>query len=474
MAREYDAVVVGSGPNGLVAAVTLARAGWKVLVLEAADRPGGGTRSEELTLPGLTHDVCSAIHPLAVGSPAFRALPLHEHGLTWVHPDVPLVHPLDGGDAVVLDRSVDVTAQGLGADGDAYRRLFEPLVSAGMGLVDDLLSPLRIPPRHPLAVARYGLDGIRSTVAVARSRFETEEARALFAGLSGHSMLSLRAPMTAGFGMVLAALGHLVGWPMPRGGSQSIASALVSLLEAHDGEVVTGRRVTSLHDLPDARATMLDVTPRQVLHLFGYQLPPRYARRLARYRHGVGVWKVDWALDAPIPWSAPECRRAATVHLGATLPEIAAAEDEVQAGRHPRRPLVLLVQPTLFDDTRAPAGMHTAWAYCHVPNGSTVDMTAHIEDQVERFAPGFRTTILARHVMSPSGLEAHDANYVGGDINGGVADIRQFAARPVASLHPWRLPVKGMYLCSASTPPGGGVHGMCGWQAAREALRRER
>jgi phytoene dehydrogenase-like protein len=471
VSREYDAVVVGSGPNGLTAAVTLAGAGWKVLVLEAADRPGGGTRSEELTLPGVTHDVCSAIHPLGIGSPAFRALPLHEHGLSWLHPEVPLAHPLDGGVAVVLDRSIDVTARGLGADEDAYRRLFSPLVTSGMGLVDDLLSPLAIPPRHPVAVARYGLSGIRSTVALADSRFRTEEARALFAGLSGHSMLSLHAPMSAGYGMVLAALGHLVGWPMARGGSQRIASALVSLLHAHGGEIATGHRVTALGELPDARATMLDVTPRQAVELVGDQLPGPYARRLARYRYGAGVWKVDWALDAPIPWSSPDCARAATVHLGGTLPEIAEAENEVQAGRHPRRPLVLLVQPTLFDDTRAPGGTHTAWAYCHVPNGSMVDMTEQIEAQVERFAPGFHETILARHVMSPAALEAHDANYVGGDINGGVGDFRQFVARPVPSLHPWRLPVDGLYLCSSSTPPGGGVHGMCGWHAAREALR---
>jgi phytoene dehydrogenase-like protein len=455
-----------------MAAVTLARADWKVLVLEAADRPGGGTRSEELTLPDVTHDVCSAIHPLGVGSPAFRALSLQEHGLSWVHPDVPLAHPLDGGVALVLDRSVDVTARGLGGDADAYRRLFAPLVDSGIGLVDDLLSPVDIRPRHPVAVGRYGLTGIRSAVAVAGSRFETEGARALFAGLSGHSMLSLHAPMTAGYGMVLATLGHLVGWPMARGGSQSIASALVSLLQAHGGEIVTGQRVTALRDLPGARATMLDVTPRQVVQLAGDQLPERYARRLVRYRHGVGVWKVDWALDGPIPWSAPDCARAATVHVGGTLPEIAEAEDEVQAGRHPLRPLVLLVQQTLFDDTRAPPGTHTAWAYCHVPNGSTVDMTERIEAQVERFAPGFRETIVARHVMSPAALEAHDANYVGGDINGGVGDFRQFVARPVASLHPWRLPVDGLYLCSSSTPPGGGVHGMCGWHAAREALRR--
>ena len=470
---EWDAVVVGAGPNGLVAAITLADAGWRVLVVEAADRPGGGMRSAELTLPGVVHDVCSAIHPLGIGSPALRALPLGDHGLEWVQPDVPLAHALDGGGAALLHRSVDETAEGLGVDGPAYRRLFAPLVRAGFDLTDGLLAPLTIPPRHPLALGRYGIAGIAPATWLVRRRFTTDAAGGLFAGLAGHSILSLRAPVTAGYGLMLGVLGHLVGWPMARGGSQSIADALVSLLESRGGRVECGRRVSSLDELPSARAVLLDVTPRQVVEIAGARLPDRYRRRLGRYRYGAGVFKLDWALDGPIPWSNPDCARAATVHLGGTVEEVAHAEAEVQAGRHAARPFVLLVQSTLFDATRAPAGTHTAWAYCHVPNGSTVDMTARIEDQIERFAPGFRDRVVARHAMAPAAMEAHDANYIGGDINGGVADLRQFVARPTLGLHPWATPVDGLYLCSSSTPPGGGVHGMCGRLAAAEVLRRQ-
>lgn len=470
---EWDAVVVGAGPNGLVAAVTLAGAGWRVLVVEAADRPGGGMRSAELTLPGVVHDVCSAIHPLGIGSPALRDLPLEEHGLEWVHPDVPLAHALQGGRAALLHRSVDETAAGLGVDGPSYRRLFSPLVRAGFDLTDGLLSPLTIPPRHPVALARYGISGILPATWLARARFRTDTAAGLFAGLAGHSILSLGAPVTAGYGLMLGVLGHLVGWPMARGGSQSIADALVSLLEARGGRVECGRRITSLDELPPARAVVLDVTPRQAVDIAGGRLPDRYRRRLERFRYGPGVFKLDWALDGPIPWTNEDCARAATVHLGGTLAEVAHAEAEVQAGRHPERPFVLLVQSSLFDPTRAPAGTHTAWAYCHVPNGSIIDMTSRIEAQIERFAPGFRDRVVARHAMAPAAMEAHDANYIGGDINGGVADLRQFVARPTLGLHPWATPVDGLYLCSSSTPPGGGVHGMCGWHAAREVLRRQ-
>lgn len=474
MSTPRSAVVVGAGPNGLVAAITLAAAGWDVEVWEAAERAGGGTRSAELIQPGVWHDVCSAIHPLGVASPALRDLGLEGHGLRWIHPEVPLAHPLEGDRVALLHRSVVDTADGLGADASAYRRLLDPLAQAGRGLTDGLLAPLTVPPRHPLALARYGAVGVRSADAVARGRFQGDEARALFAGLAAHSILSLRSPVTAGYGIMLGLLAHQEGWPLARGGSQAIADALVSLLEAHGGRVRCGHRVASLDELPAAGAVLLDLTPRQVLAVAGHRLPPRYARTLARFRYGPGVHKVDWVLDGPIPWAAADCARAATVHVGGTLSEIVAAEQDVQDGRHPERPFTLVVQPSAFDPSRAPAGIHVGWAYCHVPNGSTFDMTDRIEAQVERFAPGFRDRIVARHVMGPAAMERHDANYVGGDINGGMADLRQFVARPRLGLHPWRTPVAGLFLCSSSTPPGGGVHGMCGLHAAREVLRTNR
>lgn len=479
-----SAVVVGAGPNGLVAAITLARAGWHVTVLEANARPGGGTRTEELTLPGVLHDVCSAIHPLAVGSAAFREiaesdLPLTDHGLDWIYSDVPVAHPLDGGRAAVLHRSVDETAAGLGRDAKAYRRLFGPFVDAGFDLTDGLLSPLSVPPKHPVALARYGAVGVLPAYTVARRGFDTDEAQAMFAGLAGHSILSLKAPVTAGYGLMLGVLAHLVGWPLARGGSQQIADALVAVLEQLGGRVECNRRVESLDELPAADAILLDLTPRQVLEIAGDAVPRRYRKALTRFRYGPGVFKLDWALDGPIPWANADCARAATVHLGGTLGEIASSESDVQAGRHPGQPYVLLAQQSLFDDTRvdttvAPPGTQSVWAYCHVPNGSTFDMTARIERQVERFAPGFRDRIIGRHAMNTAAVERHDANYIGGDINGGVADLRQFIRRPTLGLHPWRTPIEGVYLCSSSTPPGGGVHGMCGWHAAQEVMRQSR
>jgi len=470
--RDREAVVVGAGPNGLVAAITLARAGWQVTVLEAASSPGGGTRTEELTLPGYRHDVCSAVHPLGLGSPALRDLPLGEHGLRWLQPDLPLAHPLGGDRAAVLDRSIAVTAAGFeGEDGKAYRRMMGPLERSGSGLVDSLLSPLSIPPKAPVGLARYGLDGIRSASGVARSKFDHDQAQALLAGMAAHSMLSLDAPITAGYGLMLGLLGHLVGWPVAEGGSQAIADALVSLLASHGGTVELDRRVERLDELDPGAVVLLDLTPRQVVRLGGVELPERYRRRLGRYRYGPGVFKVDWALDGPIPWRAPECGRSATVHVGGTLEEVAHSEAEVTAGRHAERPFVLVAQASVVDPSRAPAGGQTGWAYCHVPARSTVDMTDAIEAQVERFAPGFRDRIVGRHVMGPAAIERHDANYVGGDINGGVADLRQFFGRPVLSPHPWRTPVDGLYLCSSATPPGGGVHGMCGWHAAQCVLR---
>jgi phytoene dehydrogenase-like protein len=472
-APRYDAIVVGSGPNGLAAAATLARAGRSVLVVEAADRLGGGARSAERTLPGFVHDVCSAIHPLGLGSPFFRSLPLAEHGLEWIQPELPLAHPLDDGSAVVLARSVDATADGLGADGPAYRALMSRRVADWPKLATDILGPLPLPPRHPIALARFGLVAMRSGRALAESRFQGERARALFAGLAGHAILPLEKPFTAAFGLVLGILGHAVGWPLPRGGSQRIADALASYLRTLGVELVTSTTVASLDELPPARLVLCDVTPRQLVRLAGDRLPAGYRRRLGAYRYGPGVFKLDLALSGPVPWRAPECRRAGTVHLGGSLAEIAGAEAEVWRGGHPERPYVLVAQQSLFDAARAPEGKHTLWAYCHVPNGSSVDMTERILAQVERFAPGFRNVILARAALGPARLEEYNANYVGGDINGGAQDLAQLFTRPLLRRVPYSTPVPGLYLCSSSTPPGGGVHGMCGHHAARAALRAE-
>ncbi len=473
---DPDAIVVGAGPNGLMAAVVLARAGRRVTVLEAADLPGGGTRSAELIQPGALHDICSAIHPLALASPAFRELHgeglLGSHGLEWIHPTVPVAHPLDGGRAAILHRSVEDTAAALGADGSAYERLVGPFVGAGFELTDGLLSPFRVPPAHPVHLARFGLQGIRSASGLASRRFETDEARALFAGLAAHSILSLRSPATAAYGLILGVLGHVVGWPMARGGSQRIADALVGIIEDAGGTVECGHRVGSLSELPSSSAVVLDLTPRQVLAVLCDRAPSRFARALRRYRYGPGVVKVDWLLDGSIPWTNPQCAEAGTVHLGGTLEEITAAEEEVMQGRNPARPYVLLAQQSLFDSSRSPEGTQTVWGYCHVPNGSPVDVSDRIEAQVERFAPGFRDRIVGRHVMTTSAMEQHNENYVGGDINGGAGDIRQFVARPTFGLHPWRTPVDGVWMCSASTPPGGGVHGMGGWHAAHDVLAR--
>ena len=470
--HAYDAIVVGSGPNGLAAAITVAQAGRSVLVLEASDTIGGGARSAELTLPGFVHDVCSAVHPLAVGSPFFSTLPLSEHGLKWIHPPAPVAHPFDDGTAVILERSVGTTTETLGRDGGAYMGLMAPLVADWDKLASEVLGPLR-PPRHPLVLARFGLRALRSARGLAESVFEGERARSLFAGLAAHSMLPLERRPTAAFGLLLGASGHSVGWPVPRGGSQSISNALASYLRSLGGEIVTNQNVRSVDDLPVARAVLLEVTPRQLLRIAGSRLPAGYRRKLGGYRYGPGAFKMDWALDGPIPWKAAECARAGTVHLGGTIGEIAASETAVWRGEHPERPYVLLAQQSLFDTTRAPDGKQTVWAYCHVPNGSTFDMADRIEAQIERFAPGFRDCILARNVMSPARLEEYNPNYVGGDINGGVQDLGQLFTRPVFRPVPYSTPARGIYICSSSTPPGGGVHGMCGYFAARAALRRD-
>lgn len=468
---DFDAVVVGSGPNGLAAAVTLARAKLSVLVLEASESIGGGTRSMELTLPGFIHDVCSAVHPLAVGSPFFRDLPLHDHGLEWIHPEIPLAHPLGGGGGVSLRRTLAETATLLGNDGPTYSALMRPLVDNWWGLAREFLQPMIHLPRDPLAFIRFGLRAIQPAQWLAR-RFSGEPARALFAGLAGHSFLPLSAPASAAFGLVLGAAGHAVGWPFPRGGAQKIADALAGYLRSLGGQIEIARPVARLSDLPASRALLLDLTPRALVKLAGNTLPPRYRQALERFPYGSGIFKVDYALSAPIPWSAEECRRAGTVHVGGTSAEIAAAEDTVARKRSlAPKPFVLLAQPTLSDPSRAPSGKHVAWAYCHTPSGSLSDLTERIETQIERFAPGFRDCILARHTMNSAALEQHNPNLIGGAVNGGSLDLKHLLVRPVLRPNPYRTPLGGVYLCSASTPPGGGVHGMCGYHAAQWALK---
>lgn len=470
--RERDAVVVGSGPNGLAAAVALARAGLSVLVVEGADTVGGGARSAALTLPGFTHDVCSAVYPMGAASPFLRALPLDRFGLEWAHPPVPLAHALDGGAAAVLDRSVEATADRLGPDATAYRRLMAPLVRAADGLFADLLGPPFSIPRHPLAALRFGVPGLRSGRGFAEAYFRTPEARALWAGIAAHAVIPLESRPGAAVALMLALAGHTHGWPVARGGAQTVSDALAGYFRSLGGEIETGRWVRSLADLPPAKTVLFDTTPRQLVAIAGDHLPAGYVRRLAKYRHGPGVFKVDWALSGPVPWTAPECRGAGTVHLGGTLDEVAAAEQAPFAGTHADRPFVLFVQPSVADPSRAPAGKHAAWGYCHVPHGSTEDALSRVEAQVERFAPGFRDVVIGRHVMNTAAMERYNPNYVGGDISGGVTDLWQLFTRPVASLDPYRTPNPQLWLCSSSTPPGGGVHGMCGWAAARSVLRR--
>lgn len=467
---EPDAVVVGSGPNGLAAAIEIARSGRRVLVVEAASTPGGGCRSEELTEHGFRHDVCSAVHPFAVASPFFNSLPLHEHGLEWVHPERPVAHPLENARAVGVARSIHDTADELGSDGDAWRRLVEPTVREWDRILPAITAPVLRIPRHPIAVARFGFTGLTPASRVV-DRFERQEARAMFAGMAAHASVPLTRALTSSFGLVLAASAQVGGWPFPRGGAQSLTDALVSYLASIGGAVETGRRITSLDELPRAGAVLLDVSPAALVALAGDRLPSRYMRRLARFRYGPGVFKIDYALREPVPWAAEAARHAGTVHVGGSAEEIISAEAEVGAGRNPERPFILTSQPSLFDDTRAPAGRHTLWAYCHVPNGSPVDMTAAIDVQIERFAPGFSDVVLARHTMGPRVYGDYNANYVGGDIGTGGNDGLQALFRPMLRVDPYRTPADGIYLCSAATPPGGGVHGMCGYWAARSALR---
>ena len=468
---EFDAVVVGGGPNGLAAAIVLARAGLSVVVLEANETIGGGARTEALTLPGFRHDICSAIHPMAMLSPLFRSLPLAEHGLKWIEPPFALAHPLDDGTAAILERSVEATAARFGADAAAYQGLLEPLTRRSAALFSEILGPIHLLPRHPFVLARFGVSAIRSALAVAE-RFRSDSVRALWGGCAAHSFVPLDRAGTASFGLALALAGHAVGWPIPQGGSDAIVRALAGYLRSLGGEIRTNYRVTAMGDVPPSRAVLFDVTPRQLVQIAGDQLPPRYVRRLSRFRYGPGVFKIDWALDGPIPWRAPDCARAGTVHVGGTIEEIARHESEVWRGRTTDRPFTLVAQQSAFDPSRAPVGKHTGWAYCHVPHGSTADMTDAIERQVERFAPGFRDRILQRHTMNTAQFEAYNANVIGGDIGGGANTLLQFLARPVLAIDPYATPNRRIFLCSSSTPPGGGVHGMCGYWGARSALRR--
>jgi phytoene dehydrogenase-like protein len=468
--REYDTIVVGSGPNGLSAAIVLQQAGLQILLIEAESTVGGGMRSAPLTLPGFTHDICSAIHPMAAGSPFFMTLPLQKFGLDFIDPRYAAAHPFDDGSVSLLLHSITDTASGLGEDQQPYKNLMTPLVNDWPLIASDVLGPFRIP-HHPLAMARFGIGALLSASTLVRNHFKGEKALGFFGGMAAHSMLPFTKLVSAAAGLTLMIHGHRNGWPMIKGGSQQMANALAAYFTSLGGEIQTGFRVERLQDLPSARAVVLDLSPRQVLKIAGYKFSDFYRSQLEKYRYGMGVFKVDWALDAPIPFIAEQCRQAGTIHLGNTFAEIASNEEMTMNGKHPDKPFVILAQQSLFDPSRAPTGKHTAWAYCHVPPGSGVDMKKAIEDQVERFAPGFRERILSTHTMNAEQLEVYNPNYVGGDINGGVQDIRQLFTRPALRLSPYRTSAKGIYICSASTPPGGGVHGMCGYQAAKRVLR---
>jgi phytoene dehydrogenase-like protein len=467
--KDFDAVVVGSGPNGLSAAIVLQQKGLSVLLLEAKDTLGGGLRSAQLTLPGFVHDVCSAIHPLAIASPFFKGLPLHDHGLEYIHPTLPAAHPFDNGKAAVLFPSLDETARALGSDAKAYRDLLEPLTLNWPAIEENVLGPLTFP-SHPLLMAKFGAKALLPASMLA-THFKTPDARALWAGMAAHSLQTLASPATAAIALVLMIAGHRGGWPIAKGGSQKIADALASYFISLGGKIETGVAVRSLNQLPTARAVLLDVTPRQVLEIAGHKLSSLYAWQLRRYRYGMGVFKIDWALGDTIPFAAEACRHAGTVHIGNTFEEIKASEAAAASGRHADQPFVLLAQQSLFDPSRAPEGKHTAWAYCHVPHGSSMDRTDSIEKQIERFAPGFRERILSRHTFNTTQLENYNFNYIGGDINGGSIDLGQLFTRPALRRSPYRTSLKGLYICSSSTPPGGGVHGMCGYHAARRALK---
>lgn len=466
---DYDAVIVGSGPNGLAAAICLQQQGLSVLIIEGKNEIGGGLRSAELTLPGFIHDICSAIHPLAVGSPFFQQLPLADHGLEYIYPEIAAAHPLDNNTAVVLKQSITETAKLLGEDEETYLKLMQPIVNSWPSIAPDVLGPLHFP-KHPLAMAKFGLSALTSATHLAK-QFKTTEAKALLAGMAAHSMQPLSKLTTSVIALVLLANGHLQNWPIPKGGSNKIANALASYFVSIGGKIETGTYIKSLDQLPSAHAVLFDVSPKQLLQIAGHRFSAIYKWQLERYRYGMGVFKIDWALDALIPFKSEACTKAGTIHIGNSIQEITTAEQQTWDGRNTDNPFVLLAQQSVFDATRAPAGKHTGWAYCHVPNGSTVDMTQAIENQVERFAPGFKDIILAKHTMNPAQMEDYNPNYVGGDINGGVIDINQLFTRPALRWSPYKTSAKGLYLCSASTPPGGGVHGMCGYNAAKKVLK---
>lgn len=470
-ARQGEITIVGSGPNGLAAAITLAEAGRKVRVLEGKDEIGGGLRSAAgLTLPGFIHDPCAAIHPLGIASPFFHKLPLGKLGLRWIYPPVAAAHPLDDGTAVLVRGRVETTAEQFGRDAAAYRLLMGPTVQQWRPILDEFLGPLRVP-RHPLTIGRFGAFALLPATVLARLLFKDERARAVFAGMAAHSIMPLDRPATSAFGMMLAMVAHAIGWPMAEGGSQRIAEALARRLQELGGAIEAGHEVMSIDEFSPGQTVLFDVTPRQLLRIAGNRLPEGYRHALRRYRYGWGVFKIDYALDGPIPWTAHGCRQAGTVHVGGSFDDIVASETAVGRGEHAERPFLIVAQQSLFDPTRAPAGKHTAWTYCHVPNGSTEDMTDRIEAQIERFAPGFRSRILARATRNAVAMEQYNPNYVGGDINGGVQDLGQLFTRPVAKLDPYATPAKGVYLCSSATPPGGGVHGMCGYYAAQSVLK---
>ncbi|HEY0244861.1 MAG TPA: NAD(P)/FAD-dependent oxidoreductase [Mucilaginibacter sp.] len=466
--RDYDAVVVGSGPNGLAAAILMQQQGLSVLLLEGKDTIGGGLRTAELTLPRYHHDICSAVHPLAVASPFFKSLPLANFGLEYLYPNLAAAHPFDNGNAAVLEHSIQKTAALLGADEQAYKQIMQSVVNDWQLIDADLLGPLRFP-KHPQAMARFGLKGLSAAATFAK-RFKTDEARALFAGMAAHAIQPLTNLDTTAVALVLMAMGHIQGWPIPKGGSVSIANALAAYFTSLGGIIQTGEYVKSLAQLPASHTVLFDITPQQLLQIAGHKFSSLYKWQLERYRYGMGVFKIDWALDGPIPFTYTQCRQAGTLHLGNTFAEIANSELMTSKGGHPEKPFVLLAQPSIIDTTRAPNGKHTAWAYCHVPNGSTVDMTSRIENQVERFAPGFKAQILAKHTMDTGQMQEYNPNYIGGDINGGVIDIGQLFTRPALRWSPYKTAAKGIYICSSSTPPGGGVHGMCGYYAAKRAL----